>query len=496
MALELTNALFNLLTPAHQKWAELTTGDDELDMNPEVAEFLQNSTKKVMNALSLSNYYMQVVEAIQDIVIFGTGPFRMEKDEKDLVRFYAHPPYQGWLYEDSRGVVDTYYREYLWTLRQIVQQWGPDEASRKELFAKDETGDLERMFKDKPEKKFRILHAIEPRQDLWGIERAKGLSAFSSAHILCAKDIQLNDPNEGFDLFSYAMPRFYKLSDELYGRSPAMDNYPDAQTSNSMKKVVLQGGQLAIAPPLQGPDNGLLRKIKMKPWAVNYKRPGSDKFENLFKASDPRIGVELLEMIKQDIKEGFFINQIRTIENDRMTATEIIQRRDEQFRTFGALLVRIDRELLGPVIDFTYAALEDEGLLMDPPEILKDKLKNGRLQVKYNSLIAKAQQQADAENLTRAIQASAPAIEADPTCLDWIDADNILLRNMRKFGVDEGDIKKKNKVNKIRDSRAKAQEQVAANEDGESQAKQMKDAVPAIDKADKQAMEVEASDVL
>jgi hypothetical protein len=491
MALELANALFNLLTPAHQGWASLTTGDEELDQNAEVAAFLQGNTKKMMNALSLSNYYMQVVEAIHDLVIFGTGPLRMEKDPIDKVRFYAHPPYQGWIYENNRGIVDTYYREYMWTMRQIVQEWGDTEKERTELFKKDMTGELERLFMEKPEKKFRILHAIEPRQDLWGKSRAKGLSPFSSAHILCAKDIQLNDPNEGHDLFSYAMPRFYKLSDELYGRSPAMDNYPDGQTSNSMKKVVLQGGQLAIAPPLQGPDNGLLRKIRMSPWAVNYKRPGSDKFENLFKAGDPRIGVDILAMIKEDVKEGFFINYIRTIENDRMTATEIMQRRDEQFRTFGALLVRIDRELLGPVIDFTYSVLEDEGELLDPPDILKDRLKNGRLQVKYNSLIAKAQQQADSENLTRAIQASAPAIEVDPAAMDWLDADEVVKRNLRKFGVDEKFIKKKNKVDEIRSSRAQAQKDLQNNEDGESQAKQVKDAAPAMDKAQEQAIEAE-----
>ena len=66
---------------------------------------------------------------------------------------------------------------------------------------------------------------------------------------------------------------------------------------------------------------------------------------------NPGLGLDILESIGEEIKEHFFINQLRIIEQDRMTATEIIQRRDEQFRSFGSILSRIFFEGLQPQLN-------------------------------------------------------------------------------------------------------------------------------------------------
>ena len=257
------------------------------------------------------------------------------------------------------------------------------------------------------------------------------------------------------------MPRWTKTNEEKYGRSPAMKALSDIKMINATKKVTIQTAQLAGAPPLQIPDNGFLTPLDLKPFGRNFKRQGlKDEIKPIFTAGNINISLEFMEMIKQTIRSAFFLDKLNLVENDRMTATEVRQRRDEQLRLLGPILGRLSRELLKPIIDRVFGILERKKVFKDLPEEITD----AKLDIKYVSSIAQAQLTAQSENIVRAVQATGVIIEFQPEVMDNIDGDALLKHNIDIFNVDPSIIRKDDEVEAIRESRAQAEQQAANQE--------------------------------
>ena len=165
--------------------------------------------------------------------------------------------------------------------------------------------------------------------------------------------------------------------------------------------------------------------------------------------------------LDEELKEGFFVNLLRIIESDRMTATEIVERKDENFRGFGSILSRFTREWLEPTVNRVFGIMQRKGLIDDLPAEL-GKIK--KLRVKFISPIARAQRAIEAQNFTRVLQNVAPIIELQPEIMDNIDGDAVLKKNMEIFGADFSLLRSSNDVKKMRQQRQKAQQEEVQRE--------------------------------
>ena len=70
-----------------------------------------------------------------------------------------------------------------------------------------------------------------------------------------------------------------------------------------------------------------------------------------------------------------------------MTATEVLDRREEKLRLMAPMLGRLQSELLGPMLKRTYTLLNSKGLIPDAPE----EMAGSSLDIQYVSPAAKAQ---------------------------------------------------------------------------------------------------------
>jgi len=453
---ELAAFLHGMMTNPSQIWFNLSTGDNELDRNKNVSAWLYDTTNKMIRALNNSNFQTEILETYTDLGSIGTTVLRIEEDDDEIIRFHSSPIYSVAIDENSKGVIDTVIRKFEYSLRQIIQEYGEDMLSEDER-----TG----MSAD-PNQKFEIVHMVSPRGDkdrLGKIGTSK--MKFKSVHVLRQGQKVLRE--SGFEEWPYAVPRWSKTNEEKYGRSPAMKSLSDIKMINSMKKVSIQSAQLAGAPPLQIPDNGFLTPLNLQPFGRNYKRQGlKDKVEPLFVGGNVNISIEFIEMIKQTIRAAFFIDKLNLVENDRMTATEVMQRRDEQFRLLGPILGRLTRELLKPIIDRVYGIMERKELFKDLPS----EIENAKLDIKYVSSIAQAQLTTQSENIVRAIQATGVILEFQPEVMDNIDGDALLKHNIDIYNVDPSVIRKDKEVEGIREGRAKQQQQAAEQEQMQAEA--------------------------
>jgi len=438
---ELAAAFSGLLTSPSITWFGLTSGMAEKDSDIEVSRWLHDTVRTMLNVINGSNFHTEIVETYTDLGSIGTNLLRIEEDDEDVVRFHSDVVYDVTLAENSKGVVDTVSRKFEFDLRQLEMEYG-------DAFTPEE---WEKISKD-PKAKFKIIHEVSPRSKL---DRARAGSmgfGFRSIHVLEKERKILREG--GYEEFPYAVPRFSKCNGELYGRSPAMKALADIKMINAMKKVTIQGAQLAILPPLQAPDTGFLAPLRLEPASVNYRRNVMDKAEPLFTGARPDIGLDLVQDTRAIIRKHFMLDKLQTPMLDRMTATEIIQRRDEMFRMLGPLLGRTDRELLKPVIDRVYKICERKGLLKPAPDALKSS--NGKLTIKYLSPIAQAQMATQSENIVRAISATGSVIQMQPEIVDNIDGDKLLRHNFEIFNVDPKVLRTQREVKQLREARQAA----------------------------------------
>jgi len=454
----LSGALHGLLTNPSTQFFELTTGFLELDDDDEVRLWLQKVTRQMHEVLNNSNFQTEIHEVYQDQTTFGTATLFMEEDDERIIRFMSRPIQEIFIDENSKGQVDTIIRSFDWDLRKLVQKFG--EKKILEAFNAPEL----KQIKDKQHK---IIHAVMPRADA---ERAKiGAKsfAFASLWVLEGREFVLDEG--GFRVFPAAVPRWTKISGERYGRSPSMKALPDIRMMNSMKLSTIKGAQKTIDPPILVPDDGFLNPPNMRPGGLNFFRAGSgEKMEAFTTNSRIDFGIQLIDQVRNSIREAYFIDQLQLAQGPQMTATEVIQRTEQAMRLLGPVLGRQQNELLRPMIDRLFDIMERKGLLPDPiPEALQ-----GRdIRVQYSSLISRAQRSSEVQNILRTIEASAPFIQADPAVMDNFDGDVAARIISRQFAMQQEIVRPKAEVEEIRKRRAQAQ-QAAAEAEAEAQGAQ------------------------
>jgi hypothetical protein len=413
----LASALHSMLTNPQSVWFGLSTGDKAFDQQKEIRQWLQDSTLSVIRALNKSNFQTQIHEVYQDLGGIGTTTLRMEEDKGDdvIVRFHSRPIYESYVQENSKGQIDVLYREYTYDLRQIIQEFGEDILKMQEFRLQNEKDDTENYC---------IIHAVEP------IEGSKG--RYASYHVLKDRPFMLRSGT--FNEFPYAVPRWSKISGEIYGRAPSMKALPDIKMLNQMMKTAIRAAQKAADPPLMVPDNGFLLPLRTTPGGTNVYRAGTkDRIEPLVHNARVDINADIIEQTRLRIRQAFFIDQLQLQDGPQMTATEVMQRTEEKLRIMGPILGRLNDELLRPIVDRVFSIMVRRKLLPPAPKELQGK----DLEIRYVSQISKAQRSSEADTLTRVIQSIAPLIELNPQVMDNFDMDGAVRYHADVFGLPE-----------------------------------------------------------
>ena len=119
----LASSLHGMLTSGATPWFHLTMKDDELGRNEDVQAWLEDSSQRMMRAITMSNFETEIHEMYVDLVVFGTGCMFAEMDDKSL-RFSTRHISEFFVAEDQYGIVDTVFRKYKLPARQAVQRFG------------------------------------------------------------------------------------------------------------------------------------------------------------------------------------------------------------------------------------------------------------------------------------------------------------------------------------------------------------------------------------
>lgn len=448
---EAASQLHGMLTNPATRWVIVKTKDRRFMENREVLVWLDEVTDVVLDVFGDpdANFNSQSHEVFLDLMAFGNGIMYMQETiGKDPGQtFKALHLAECLIAENKWGLVDTMYRRFQLTLRELDQMWGQTGNFSEKLI---------KLIKEKPDDKVWVLHEVRPREDRNPFMIDKLNMPFSSLYILekhqgSQFDEMVLDEG-GFEFFPYLVPRWSKMNNECYGRGPGMFALPDVKMLNTMVKTTIKAAQKVVDPPLMVPDDGFFLPVNTKPSGLNFFRAGvvnNEMLKALETKGNINLGLDMINEVRQQILRAFFLDKFK-LEKEKleMTRFEAEERVQENLRAMSPMTGRIESEYLNLVVSHTIEIQAKQRRLPPAPQILLDN--QAELKLEYTSPLARAQKSGDVVALQGAMNLMTPLAQIRPELLMNFDGDEIVRSMPEMLGLPARFLNSKGKVAAMR----------------------------------------------
>jgi hypothetical protein len=447
----LSSGMMSGITSPARPWFQLRTPDPSLNEFTPVKMWLDLVKNRMAEVFLRSNLYTTLPITYSDLGVFGSHAFAVLEDTEDVIRCFPFPIGSYAIGTSYRGNVDSIYREYQMTVRQIVGQFGIENVSMsvKNLY---ERGNGEAWID--------VVHAVEPNDEYDERKATAKYKRFRSVYYEkgCDEDKMLRE--SGFDDFPVMAPRWALTGEDIYGHSPGMDALGDIKALQLEQKRKMQAIDKMVNPPMVAPSSLRNQRASLLPGDVTYVDVSSGQagFAPAYEIN-PRINELMLDIQDNQgrIRRAFFEDLFLMIANDQrsnITAREIQERHEEKLLMLGPVLERLNDELLDPLIDRTFNIMLRNGLIPPPPK----ELEGLDLSVEYISVMAQAMKLTGITGIERFMAFAGNLAQAKPEVLDKIDFDQTLDEYANMVGTPPSIVKDDDTVAKVRQQRADQQQ--------------------------------------
>jgi hypothetical protein len=451
-AVQLAAALEGMLFNTGIRWFELTSEDESVNKLHEVREWLYDSTNRMLSYFDNTNSHFSLSghEAALDLVCFGTAII-LATETDGVFKFQARDLSGIYLKANDAGDIVDVYREFTMPAWEVVETFGIENCS-----------DACRQAIEDPSKKdkeINVLHYVYKRMSTDYGKKDKLNKAWASNYYEVGEKHTLSEG--GFDENPYIVVRWSKAAEEVYGRSPAMEVLPTIKVVNAMARTILEAAELAVRPPVIVGAGTMEGPIRTAPGSIMYVRQGTRDLPQPFNSgARPDIGHELMDREEAKIDKAFFADRLSLPELDRMTATEIVERRQQGLMVISPILSRLYAEWLNPVSARTFNWMLANGMLEEAPEAFV----NARLKVNYVSPMAITRRSSVTQSFMQGMSAAQILVQTNPGVMENLDADSVFRALMTQNNVDPKFLRSEQDVAM---TRQQAQEQQQQQEQGQ-----------------------------
>lgn len=304
-------------------------------------------------------------ENLDESAAFGTGSVGVFRGE------YANPLiFKCWslqslrLSQSTDEFVDTLYFDEKPTVEQLVNTYGLENVSEgtKKKY-NEEKSQLDRVH---------ICIAIEPRtkeDQKDAPEAGNKAMPFATYHFEVENKHILKE--SGYTELPSKPSRWYRLANEMYGRSPAMDALPAITQINALKEAFVVGVEKKVEPPLFVMDDGSLGAAAVDTSAgglsvfnMSGRMTGQSPVGVIFDVGELQSIVVAIEQLRTEIMQHFLIDKLYDLNNKtRMTLGEAEIRYDIRSDALSSVYSRIFNEQLTPIITRSVNILFEMGIL-------------------------------------------------------------------------------------------------------------------------------------
>lgn len=459
-----SSVMESLVTPQGSVWHMLRLLDKTLQRNRAVRLFFDELNETLYNYRyrPTANFVGNSQQVYLGLGCYGNGVMYVDQPEDTKGLRYRNI-HLGEIYfaENHAGVVDTAYRSFHMTTRQIMQHgdWEIPEDVREAAKNPQQL-----------EKKWEVLHCVLPRADYDPTRMDSKGKKWASLYILVEKKSLLREG--GYDTFPYAVARYTQASGEVYGRGPAQMVLPSIKVLNEQKRTVLIQGHRIVDPVLLSHDDGNLGSFSLKAGALNPGGINKDgkRMVDVLPTGNLAVGDKMMDMEKAIIHDAFLVTLFQIlVDTPQMTATEVLERAREKGMLLAPTAGRLQAEFLGPLIERELDLLARQGLLPPMPQVLIDATVEYRIE--YDNPMSRMAKAEKASGFMRSLSMAAEyaKMTGDLEPLDWYNFDEATPAIMDIQGAPVAWTRTLEEVKARRDGRAQQMQQ-----------QQLVDAAPAL----------------
>jgi hypothetical protein len=395
-ARSLANTVGAMIRPEGQDLTTIRTENDDLEQLGEVQDWLGRSTEQLNEAIRdpRARFRQATGEVDLDLVVLGTGILYLGMGlTQDHLLFQSVHLKDGYPLFSDEGIPVGLYRTkkmYLWQAELMFGLENLSRESQEKILNKKQDEKVECLYsvqKRKNPKNNPIFSKDMPYEELWMEVQAK--------HIVREK---------GFNDFPFVIPRWDTSSGEDYGRSPGMIALPDANTLQSMGETILVAGQRVADPPLMAPNDGAFSEVNTFPGGMSYydvetaSQVGGNPFFPLISGANLPVTRDMQTDIRNQVAAAFFKNILNLPQSGpQMTATEVIQRKDEFIREVGPVFGRFETDYNHPIAERSFKImLRTDAFGEIPPQ-----LQGQNVKFEFDLPVNKIKKQVEAASATQ-----------------------------------------------------------------------------------------------
>ncbi|BBE77428.1 portal protein [Phytobacter sp. MRY16-398] len=456
----LASGMMSGITSPARPWFRLATPDpDMMDYGP-VKVWLEVVQRRMNDMFNKSNLYQSLPLLYSSLGIYSTGAMAVLDDDQDIIRTQMFPIGSYHLANSARGSVDTCFRKFSMTVRQLVAEFGLDKVSSsvKGMF---DCGNYEKWIE--------ITHAVYPNMDRnTGSLLAKD-KPYKSVYYECGGDEKKLLRESGFDEFPIMAPRWEVNGEDVYGSScPGMLALGQVKALQLEQKRKSQLIDKATNPPMVGPSSLKNQRVSLLPGDITYidNMTAQDGFKPAY-IVNPNTADLLADIqdTRQIINSAFFVDlfmMLQSINTRSMPVEAVIEMKEEKLLMLGPVLERLNDECLNPLIDRAFSIMARKNMLPQPPEVMQGM----PLRVEYISVMAQAQKSIGLSSLANTVQFIGQLAAVKPEALDKLNVDQAIDTFSDMSGVSATVILPQEQVDQIRQQRAQQQQQQQAMQMG------------------------------
>ena len=392
----------------------------------EVINWLQEYDRRMYLAFRRSNFYSVLAEWFRDAGSIGTATLFTQEDIANgkAVHTVIHPR-EVFIAENQFGEVDTVHRKFMLTARKAVK-----------MFSNAVSDTIKANNTDNPDKEHEFIHAVFPNDDRVFGKITSANKFFRSIYM----ETESNDENgvgnivrdSGFDINPYAIWRYRKSSDEIYGRSPAADALTEVLSLNQLGKTMILAAQKSVDPPLNIPSEQK-GSVRIDPHGYNYYTDPKRLITAINQGINYPIGIDQQERLQKSLEDKYRIEFFKAFigRTGEATATEIIEIKGEQAQLMAPQVDRLYVEglqkafsIVSDIEDRRGTFSEAAGMPPIPDEILES---GGTINFILTGPLPQAQRRMfELQPINNTIDALSPlAAVLGPEMLDIIKKDEL-----------------------------------------------------------------------
>lgn len=452
----LSSGMMSGITSPARPWFRLATPDpDMMDYGP-VKVWLETVQNRMNDMFNKSNLYQSLPLLYSSLGNYSTGAMAVLEDDDDIIRTVPFPIGSYHLANSARGSVDTCYRKFSMTVRQLVMQFGKDNVSTS-VKGMWESGNYEQWVE--------VMHAVYPNVDRdTGRMDAKN-KPYKSVYYEVGGDGDKLLRESGFDEFPIIAPRWTVNGEDVYGsKCPGMTALGQIKALQLEQKRKSQIIDKVTNPPMVGPSSLKNQRVSLLPGDITYidQMTQQDGFRPAYQVNPDMSGLLAdIQDTRQIIDRCYFVDLFRMLQsiNTRSMPVEaVIEMKEEKLLMLGPVLERLNDEGLNPLIDRAFSLMARKNMLPPPPEVMQGM----PLRIEYISVMAQAQKSIGLSSLTQAVGFIGQLAQVKPEALDKLNIDEAIDSYAEMSGVSPTVILPQEQVDQIRKSRAQQQQQMQA----------------------------------